>query len=406
MVASPALADDEPAKPAVVRHGWQLDLTGWVQVDSIAWSEESLDELAPDGTSSLLNEERFLIRRGRIRTEAHRGPIAMGFELDGNTIDEPTARILAASVTYTAAGPREQPIAALTAGLFRTPFGMEVPMAERIKPFLEPPTQARALFPGNYDAGVKAEGSYAALRWVVAVMNGAPAFDQQWQGRDPSSSVDVVGRIGAAIDGPRHFKLEAGVSGLVGKGFSPGVAPTKDEIEWIDDNGDGIIGVGEIKVIPGTVGLPSSTFDHDALGADIQASWCTLIGSGWAFFEATLATNLDRGVVYADPVRASRDLRQSGFAIGAVQGITEYARIGVRYDRYDGDRDAIEQQGVTAVGIDKTFSTLSVMATGTWKESRLLVQYDHERNPFGRGLDGMPTTREADRLTIRAQVGF
>jgi hypothetical protein len=34
------------------------------------------------------------------------------------------------------------------------------------------------------------------------------------------------------------------------------------------------------------------------------------------------------------------------------------------------------------------------------------VQYDRERNPFGRGDDGAPTTRADDRVTLRAQVGF
>jgi hypothetical protein len=46
------------------------------------------------------------------------------------------------------------------------------------------------------------------------------------------------------------------------------------------------------------------------------------------------------------------------------------------------------------------------MASGHVQTGRLLVQYDHERNPFGRNDAGMPTTRAADRVTVRAQVGF
>ncbi len=396
---------------------WTHDLTGWIQFDSIAWSERSVDELDPEADGDLLNEERFLVRRGRIRWSAQNGPIHGAFELDGNTIDGPAARILAASVGY-AWTPRGMepardgdghalPLLAVTAGLFRTPFGMEVPMAERVKPFLEPPTFARALFPGNYDGGAMVAGAWSAVRWAVGLVNGAPFGDAQWLGRDPSSSYDVVGRVGAAIQGPRRFRIEAGVSGITGSGFSAGSPATKDEIEWVDDNGDGIVGPSEVRVVPGSPGIPSETFDRDALGADVQAHWCLcVLGEGWAFVEAVLATNLDRGVVYADPIKVARDLRHSGFAIGIVQDLSKYARVGVRYDRYDGDRDASEQQGVNLVGVDKTFTTLSLMATARYGDARFLVQYDRERNPYGRGDDGEPTSLAADRLTLRAQVGF
>jgi hypothetical protein len=89
-----------------------------------------------------------------------------------------------------------------------------------------------------------------------------------------------------------------------------------------------------------------------------------------------------------------------------VQNLGDHAAVGVRYDRYDADRDAFEREGVAIVGVDKIFSTVSVMAGSRWQGARLLVQYDHERNPFGRADNGMPATREADRVTLRAQVGF
>jgi hypothetical protein len=113
-----------------------------------------------------------------------------------------------------------------------------------------------------------------------------------------------------------------------------------------------------------------------------------------------IASNLDRGLVYADPVQASRDLRHVGFAVGVVQTITDHAMIGARYDRYNADRDANEQQALT-----KVFSTLSVMAGGRWNDARFVVQYDRDRDPSSRA-NGSPTTRHVDRVTLRAQVGF
>ncbi len=381
-------------------------MTGYVQADAIAYAADSSDELGPDG--KLLNSERVLIRRGRLRTEARRDALLATFELDGNTVDGATARLLSASVGWHYKRAADQlPLLALTAGLFKTPFGVEVPASERDKAFLEPPAFARALVPGNYDGGVMARGAYGLARWSVALVNGAPVGDAQWKGKDPSSSHDVVGRIGAEIEGPRKLRVEAGVSALTGTGLHAGTPATKDELQWVDENQDGIVQTTELQVVPGATATPSQSFDRSALGVDVQVHWCICrLGNGTAFAEAALATNLDRGLIYADPVAASRDYRELGFAVGAVQDLGPHAQAGVRYDRYDGDRDVVKRLGVAIVGEHKLFSTLSVMVTGRWQDARLLVQYDHERNPFGRDDNGMAITRSAERLTLRAQVGF
>ena len=427
----------EPLRPVVTRHGWQLDLTGYLQIDSVAWSQASVDELDPS-TGQPLNEERFLVRRGRLRAEARRDALSAAIELDGNTQSGPAARILAAQVSWTYAPgdrstgdvpvpsapaepshsphrawlarvdqPLPPPLLVLTAGLFKIPFGADVPASERDKAFLEQPAMSRALFPGNYDAGVQAQGGYGLARWSVAVMNGAPVGDAQWKGKDPSASYDVVGRLGADVAGPYRLRIEAGVSALAGTGLSPGVAPTKDGIQWVDDNQNGRVDPTEIQIIPGSPGTPSQRFSRDALGADLQVHWCLcVLGTGTAFLEAAIATNLDRGLVYADPVASSRDLRQLGVALGAVQELGPHLQVGARYDRYDADRDAMDREGAALINAHKVFSTLAVMAAARWSDARITVEYDRERNPFGRGDDGAPTTRAADRVTLRAQVGF
>ncbi len=407
--AEPASGEPEVLRPAVTRQGWQLELTGYVQADSVAWSQDSVDELDP-ATGRPLNQERFLIRRGRMRAEARRpargGAITGALELDGNTIDGPAARLLGAQVGY--AYPARAPLIAISAGLFKTPFGAEVPAIERDKAFLEPPAFARGLFPGNYDAGVMAQGRYGLARWSAALVNGAPVGDAQWRGRDPVGSYDVIVRVGAAVDGPRRFRVEAGVSAITGTGLHAGTPPTKDDFQWIDENQNGIVdGVQELQVVPGSPGTPSVTYGRDALGADLQLHWCLCrIGTGTAFAEAVLATNLDRGIRYADPIAATRDLRHLGFAIGFVQSVGRYVRAGARYDRYDVDRDASERAGVGLVGVDQVYSTLALMAAVHWRDARLIAEYDHEQNPLGRDDAGNPATRSADRVTLRAQVGF
>jgi hypothetical protein len=385
-----------------------VDITGYVQADAVPWSQDSVDELDPS-TGDTLNEERFLIRRGRVRVEARRDHMIGTVELDGNTVGgTPVARLLGAQIGYAWPSAKE-PLVAATVGLFKTPFGAEVPANERDKPFLEPPAFARALFPGNYDAGVMLHGAYGLVRWSVAMMNGAPVGDAQWKGKDPAGSFDLVGRLGAVVHGPYRFRLEAGVSAITGKGLHAGTPPTKDDLQWVDENQDGIVQPVELQVVPGTPGAPSVTFERDALGADVSAFWhICRVGPGAGYFEVALASNLDRGLFYADPITGStnRELRHFGFAIGVVQSIGDHAQVGVRYDRYDADRDAFEVEGIPIVGIDRVFSTLSIMASGRLHDARFAVQYDRERNPFGRGDDGAPSSRAADRVSLRAQVGF
>jgi hypothetical protein len=134
--------------------------------------------------------------------------------------------------------------------------------------------------------------------------------------------------------------------------------------------------------------------------------YCIIPGPGVAFAEAIIATDLDRAVIYADPIANARELRELGYSIGVVQNITPYAQAGVRYDYYDGDRDAHQMIGVALVNTRQIFSTLSFMAAALWNGARFTAQYDHQRNPFGIGDNGAPTTKEDDQFTLRVQVGF
>ena len=388
--AAPASAE-EPVEPATARHGWKLGLTGYMQVDSIAWSESSVDEVNP-ATGDPLNQERFLIRRGRLRADASRDGMFGLLELDGNTASGPTARIIAAQVgwSYVPQG-QKKPLLTIGAGLFKTPFGVEVPSSDRDKPFLDSPAFARALFPGNYDAGIMAQGGYGPGRWVVALVNGAPVGDTQWRGKDPSSSYDLLGRVGVVIEGPQELRLEAGVSALTGSGLSPGSPATAAAFEWVDANQDGVVQIEELQVTPGAAAVAAEKFDRRAFGGDLQVHWCLrVIGNGNAFAELALARNLDRGLAYADPVEAARDLRELGFALGFDQNVGDHAQLGGRYDRYRPDRDGPGADG------DRRFSTLAIMVAGTIHEARIMAELDHDRTSAG----------AADRVTLRAQVGF
>jgi hypothetical protein len=135
--------------------------------------------------------------------------------------------------------------------------------------------------------------------------------------------------------------------------------------------------------------------------------WCLReLGHGALEFEGAIATNLDRGVVYADPINASRNLRELGYSIDVVQDFGPHVIAGVRYDYYDGDRDASEPVGITIVQPNEVFSTWGFMAAARWDTARLSIEYDRVRNPLGISDSGLPTTEKADRLTVRGQVEF
>lgn len=389
--------------------GWAVILTGYLQADSTVYSSASQEEIDPE-TAAPLNEKHFAIPRASLRADAHHDAFGASIEIEAFTTratlprQTQTAgvRIEIAELTW-----KYRSLLKLQAGLFRIPFGTQTPSSPRDRPFLELPTMSRALFPGDLDAGISASGAFGLARWSVALMNGAPVGDTAWRGADPASSYDVVARVGADIPGPYRSRYVFGVSALAGSSLSPGTPPTKDQLTWVDENEDGLVQATELHVLAGSAGFASTTFKHDALGADVAVHWCLCwVGTGVAFAEGTIATNLDRGLVYADPVRGSRSVRELGFMIGAVQDIRDFAQVGLRFDRYEADRDAMEMQGVSIVGIRQRFSTLSVMAAARHAGAKLMIEYDHATNPFGRDDSGSRTSRADDRVTVRAQAGF
>src|SRR6185436_10594674 len=105
--------------------------------------------------------------------------------------------------------------------------------------------------------------------------------------------------------------------------------------------------------------------------------------------ELTWANNLDRAVLPADPVARGRDLREFGWYLAVEQEVFDWGLVGVRYDRYDPDADATDQQGTMLVPVDVSRSTLAVAAAWRWGQGgRLTLEYDRESNALGRDETG------------------
>lgn len=68
-----------------------LEVAALVQADWIVMRQSSLNAV-DSSTGAPLNDDRFLLRRGRVRATLSRGFVAGWLELDANTVDAPTVR--------------------------------------------------------------------------------------------------------------------------------------------------------------------------------------------------------------------------------------------------------------------------------------------------------------------------
>lgn len=395
------------APPPKAEETWTsaIRLSGYAQVDAVLYRGTSRDEVSPGGAP--LNQNRFLLRRARLRADLGHGAVTGVVELDGSTLNGPMVRVLDAEVAVRWQGPDAAgpPLIAGRIGLFKIPFGAEVPALETAQLFLERTTAARAFFPGNYDLGAGLLGGYRFVRYSLAIMNGQPIGEAQFPAVDPNAGKDFVGRLGVDTSVGDRVRVEAGGSLLSGQGFRRGTPSTKDVLVWRDANENGLVEITEIQAITGAAATPSGSFHRFAIGADLRVTAVLpVLGALSISGEIARAQNLDRGVEPADPVILGRDLRELGFHVAITQEITRWAMIGARYDRYDPDADASEQRGVARVPKESAYSTLAVAAALRYGPGRLIAEYDHNENALGRALSGLPATLGDDAFTLRAEV--
>ena len=86
-------------RPVTGHVGWQIDLDGFVQIDSVPYSQASVDDLDP-ATGAPLNQETIYVRRALVRLQAHEDAMFGSLELQGDNVAGPTARLLGAYVGY------------------------------------------------------------------------------------------------------------------------------------------------------------------------------------------------------------------------------------------------------------------------------------------------------------------
>jgi hypothetical protein len=393
----------------------ELRVSALTQVDWVIHRQSSQDELDP-ATRVPLNEDRFVLRRGRVGVEGQKNAFGARLELDMNTLKGLTlrpfealvfaryARATQASAEQVAKTPPDFTVLA-SAGLMRIPFGFDAVEPDTSRPLLERSDATRAFFGQARDLGVGAGVTFRFARLSVAMMNGEPLSDDRYAGLALTRSKDFIGRAGIDTPASRSLWVQAGASCLFGTGLHLGSPGTKDSLQWADGNENGQVESTELIPIAGAPASASQTFERSALGADLRVGFrLPVLGFLVVRAELTRALNLDRTVRPADPVASGRDLRELAAQVGLSQELTRYGEAAVRYDVYQPDADATRQRAASVVPRDTRFRTWSVSLAGKLAPARLLLQYDHRRNALGRALNGAPTTLKDDTVTLRAEV--
>lgn len=386
----------------------RVRVSGFIQIDWVIHNEESQDEIN-GSNGQLLNQDRFTLRRGHVRLDAEQWIFSSVLEIDANTTSGAQVRPIEASVSARWPLKPDERLPTLTAslGLMRIPWGFEVQELDYVRPFLERATMNTALFPGEYDLGMRFKAKYRFLDAAVAVMNGNPIGSKEFPDLDPIQTKDLVGRLGVDFEVAPGIRLAWGVSADTGTGFHPGTPATKPQLIWQDQNGDGLVEPNEITAVGGSPATPSQQFHRFGLGGDAHLSVrIAPLGDLTFRTEVVSAVNLDRGLEVADPIAAGHDLREQGWSGGATQEITRWAMIGARYDVYNPDGDATQQRAFNLVPIDRAYSTLALMGMFRYGQQRLLLEYDINHNPLGIGPNGAPTSLAANALTLRGQMVF
>ncbi len=364
---------------------------------------------------SLLNQNRFLIRRGRFRIAKDWEYAQILLEIDGNTRSGPAMRFqkAEASLVYGRSKDKDQaPIAQLTIGQFDLPFGFELAYSPKVRWFMERSQASRALFPGEPDVGVRFSGGYSFARYALAITNGEPIDEKSgYQLQDPNSNKDVTARIGGEAKATRDIAVAGGISYNRGKGFWPGTDATKSTVSFNDPNGDGLLNPAtELGGTAGHASNPAKNFERWAVGADLEFLLHTGLGWTMLYGEVVLAQNLDRGLFVAnpaDPTGGGIDMREMGYFVGLTQEITQYGIVGLRYDVYDPNADVVDSRKGKLLPYSQKITTVSPLVGLVLPgRARLLFQYDFIKDSLARDLRGVPTDFKNDQWTMRLQVNL
>jgi hypothetical protein len=367
---------------------------------------DSEDQLRQGGTP--LNQDRFVVRRARLKLEREWEYTAAMVEFDGNTTKGPAFSLQHAEASLQWRGDNPSsvpPYVRLTLGLFDVPFGYELVESPRTRLFLERSLASRDFFPSEPDVGLRVAGEVGWFRYALALVNGEPTGSVNgFPLQDPSKNKDLVVKVGAKVDSDR-LQISGDVSVLNGQGFVKGTDATKNTVTWNDSMpADGSLRPTELTGVPALAATPSRNFRRWAVGADAKVRVLWPLGWAQIFGEVTIASNLDRGQFVANPTLTS-DVRELGFCVGVVQEVTAFLAFGFRADYYDPNADSTDTEHGKLVPTNQRVITYSPLVSAQLPgRARLVFEYDIIRDHLARDSLGVPTDLKNNAWTARLQA--
>ncbi|MEO6600489.1 MAG: hypothetical protein ABIQ16_11485 [Polyangiaceae bacterium] len=391
------------AKPASEPAPELFKVTGYVQAQ-YEGHQDSEDQLLQGG--ALLNQNRFLLRRTRVKLSRDWKYGGALIEFDANTVKGPAIGLQHAEVSLAYRNEDQSPLVQLTMGLFDNPFGREVVESPRERPFMERSYASRAFFPAEPDLGLRISGQVAWFRYAVAVVNGQPLGDRTgYILQDPNTHKDVLGRVGVDVTLPPQVRVIAGVSMLNGKGFHPGSDATKNTISWRDNiSEDGVIQTPELIGLPASAAQASKNFERWLVGADLGCEWTSKFGVTHLYGEFSVASNMDRNVFIADPTTSGFDVRELGYYVSAYHEFAAGPIVGFRFDQYNPNSDFIDSRRGKTVPQTETVTTYApLLGFQVPHKARLVAEYDIIRDSMARNQVGVPVDKKNNVITVRLQ---
>ncbi|MET0793040.1 MAG: hypothetical protein ABW061_16080 [Polyangiaceae bacterium] len=382
-----------------------LRIGGYLQTQFES-NQLSSDQLQAGG--SPYNQDRFSLRRGRLRLDRGWEYANATLELDANTTRGMSVGIRRAegSLLYRGNnGADLPPLVMLSLGVTDLPFGFELLESSRVRPFMERSLGSSALFPTEMDVGVKLSGAVSFLRYAFALTNGEPVDNLNRYPRDPNAAKDFSGRVGVETQPLQALAISGGTSFYQGKGFHAGTDASKPSFTWLDINEDRAIQPNELQGVPGTVATPSLNFKRWAYALDVEFLLRTKFGATRLVAEGFVASNLDRAYLIADPGLGQTDLRETGGYVAVVQDVTRFAQLGFRASYYDPNSDFFDNVRGRQVPTSLAVTTLSPMVALRLPDvARLSLQYDIVSDSLAKDERGVPTDAKNNQLTLRLQV--
>jgi hypothetical protein len=399
--APPKEPAEAPAKATAA--DFPLKVSGYVQAQ-YEFHQDSEDQLQQGGV--LLNQNRFLLRRTRLKLLRDWQYGGVMIELDANTVKGAAIGLQHAEVSLAYRNQDYSPLAQVTLGLFDNPFGREVVESPRDRPFMERSLASRGFFPAEPDLGLRISGQAAWFRYSVAVVNGQPLGDRTgFALQDPNAHKDVLGRVGVDVTPSAPLRVIGGVSVLNGKGFHPGTDATKNTLIWRDNiSEDGLVTLPELNGVSGVAAQPSQNFNRWLLGADLGFEVMSKLGATHVYGELSVGSNMDRNLFIADPVTTGLDERELGWYLALYQELPRGPIAGFRIDQYNPNSDVADARAGKLIPLTETVTTYApLVGFQVPHKARLVAEWDIIHDAMARNTLGVPVDKKNNIVTIRLQ---